>query len=296
MLLGRGHTVLGAASMHWAIVFSLPLWSAIAVRHRIAMDTRFIPGSEAARRDAVCLYLLIAGNFTIHDGASFEGPCAFLLTEAQLEGADGRRELTFRSEGRPLMAIELHLRAADLRVRPGAAPVPITLSEQTIDAARRAADLARHDDASLTAAMHALLARLVDDDLLERSAAEGASRPIPSAFARLWQGVRPMVERLYLSPTVQEVSAVSGVSERQVDRYVKQFVSVFGLMGVGWRPVTRHLRLKLSVMLLSAEGASIAEVARIVGYGSPDAMARAFRDASLAPPSEVQQRLAEAKS
>jgi hypothetical protein len=39
---------------------------------------------------------------------------------------------------------------------------------------------------------------------------------------------------------------------------------------------------------LSAPGATVADVARIVGYGSPIAMARAFRDADLPAPSVIQ--------
>ena len=106
-------------------------------------------------------------------------------------------------------------------------------------------------------------------------------------------GVRPMVERFYLTGTLQELSDSAGVSARQLDRNVKEFLASFGLIGAGWRPATRYLRLKLSVMLLSAEGASITDVAKIVGYGSPDAMARAYRDAGLAAPSTVQQQLVE---
>jgi AraC-like DNA-binding protein len=42
------------------------------------------------------------------------------------------------------------------------------------------------------------------------------------------------------------------------------------------------------VLLLSAPGGTVAEVAKAVGYGSPIALARAFRDAKLPAPSTVQ--------
>ena len=54
---------------------------------------------------------------------------------------------------------------------------------------------------------------------------------------------------------------------------------------------TLHLRLKVAVLFLSAEGISVAEVAEASSYGSVDAMARAFRDAGLPPPSKVQAQL-----
>jgi AraC-like DNA-binding protein len=43
--------------------------------------------------------------------------------------------------------------------------------------------------------------------------------------------------------------------------------------------------------MLSAPEATVVEVARLVGYGSPIAMARAFRDAKLPAPSVVQAEL-----
>jgi transcriptional regulator GlxA family with amidase domain len=51
------------------------------------------------------------------------------------------------------------------------------------------------------------------------------------------------------------------------------------------------LRLRTAVVLLSAAEATVVEVARLVGYGSPIAMARAFRDAKLPAPSVVQAEL-----
>jgi transcriptional regulator GlxA family with amidase domain len=45
------------------------------------------------------------------------------------------------------------------------------------------------------------------------------------------------------------------------------------------------------VLFLSAEGASITDVARTVGYGSVEAMSQAFRLAGLPAPSVVQQAL-----
>jgi AraC-like DNA-binding protein len=51
----------------------------------------------------------------------------------------------------------------------------------------------------------------------------------------------------------------------------------------------RVLRLRAAVLLLSAPEATPSDVARTVGYGSLDAMGRAFRDAHLPAPSVVQQ-------
>jgi AraC-like DNA-binding protein len=51
----------------------------------------------------------------------------------------------------------------------------------------------------------------------------------------------------------------------------------------------RVLRLRAACLMLSAPAGTPSEVARAVGYGSLDAMGRAFRDASLPAPSVVQE-------
>jgi len=80
-------------------------------------------------------------------------------------------------------------------------------------------------------------------------------------------------------------------NDRQLDRYLQDFFETFTMVGGGWRAATVHLRIKLAVMFLSAEGVSVAEVARAVGYGSSDAMARAFRDAGLSAPTTLREAL-----
>jgi len=119
-------------------------------------------------------------------------------------------------------------------------------------------------------------------------------RPMPARFQLLWKAIGPIVERLDLRPTVKELSAVTGGTPREVDRNVRAFVSSFGFLGGSWREGSRYWRLKLAIVFLSAEGASIADVARAVGYGSTDAMARAFRDARIPPPNVVKERIASA--
>jgi AraC-like DNA-binding protein len=45
--------------------------------------------------------------------------------------------------------------------------------------------------------------------------------------------------------------------------------------------------LRVAVMLLSAPDATASDVSQVVGYGSLDAMGRAFRDAKMPPPSTI---------
>jgi AraC-like DNA-binding protein len=48
------------------------------------------------------------------------------------------------------------------------------------------------------------------------------------------------------------------------------------------------LRLLFAERLMSSPEATVQDVAKLVGYGSPIAMARAFRDAKLPSPSVIQ--------
>jgi transcriptional regulator GlxA family with amidase domain len=77
------------------------------------------------------------------------------------------------------------------------------------------------------------------------------------------------------------------MSMRQVGRDAKGMTKTFGFGG-GFRDMLLVLRLRVATLLLSAPDATVADVARRVGYGSPIAMARAFRDAKLPAPSAIQ--------
>lgn len=291
MLAARGQRRVGRAELRWAVVFARRLWCIGVERTGLSLDTRFVPAAPGPARRSACLYVLAQGTFEVHGAAGqrFEAPSAFVLSDEHLEGAHGSRPFTFRATGRPYSALELHLPAEDLTVRSAALPVRVTLDPGTWEAARAVARLGDDDD--LQRHLGELLGRLASADLVAPSAAEALRRGPPAAFVVLWRALRPMVERLYLTPTLQEVHEATGVSVRQLDRHIQDFVTSFAMVGEGWRPATRHLRLKLAILLLSAQGASVGDVARAVGYQSSDAMARAFRDAGLSAPSAVQEQL-----
>ena len=292
MLMARGRKLIGGANLRWALVFTARLWCIAVERDGLVLDTRFVPASTEAARGTWCLYLLLKGAFEIHGpaGRRFEAPSAFVLSDEQLEGARGSRPFTFTAGGRPFTAIELHVRAADVTVEPSALPAPVTLDERTWNAARAIARLGDDDD-TLRSDVAALVEGLASLGLVARAAAAATLDGTPKPFVLLWKALRPMIERLYLTPTLQEVGDATDVSSRQIERYAQDFVASFALVGHGWRPATRHLRLKLATILLSAESASVAEVASLVGYRSSDAMARAFRDAGMPAPAVVQERV-----
>lgn len=291
MLIARGHTHVGEADLRWAVVFAPKVWCVSVRRHGLVLDTRFVPAAAETRRATVCLYLVQDGFFAIHGegGERFEAPAAFVVSDAQLDGARGERPFTSTSAGEPFSVIELHFDASDVTV-PALGPTRLTLDSDTWRAAKAIAELP-DDDAAFQQRVSKLLEHVASSGLIfPRAAAHLLDEP-PKTFALLWRALRPMIERFYLTPTLQEVGDAAGVSLRQVDRYVQEFVTSFSIVGEGWRHATRHMRLKLAVLLLSADGASVADIARAVGYQSSDAMARAFRDADMPPPTVVQQQV-----
>lgn len=297
MLIARGHTHLGEADLRWALTFAPRLWAVAVERTGLVMDTRFVPASPDPPRPRACVYFLVRGAWTVHEPAvaRVDAPSAFVVSEVQLDGAAGSRPFTYSAIGHPYSAVELHLQAEDLAVAPSTIPVPLAVDERTWEAARNAVRVTDHDDDAFRRALAALLERLATQAVVRPGVVERARQGTSKTFALLWTAFRPMIERLYLSPTLQEVGDLTGVSARQIDRHIRTFAASFGLAGTRWRPATRHLRLKLAVILLSADGASVAEVATAVGYGSSDAMARAFRDAGLLAPGVVQQQMRAAR-
>ena len=297
MLVARGQRSIGKARMQWAVVFAARVWSVVVERSGLVLDTRFIPAARFSPRARTCVYVLLRGAWTIHGKKREErlvAPCAFVVSEEQLEGARGRRPYTFAAGGDPFRAIEIHVSESDVRVAPSARPAIVRLDARAFEEADDAVTSSARSDAALERSFAALLHELARAGVLSLEVYEAALRPSPRAVARIWSGVRPMVERLYLRPTLQELEASSGFSTRHIDRHVGEFVERFGLVGTRWRSSLLHLRLKLAVLLLSAEDVSIADVAGLVGYGSTDAMARSFRDAGLPSPGAVHQALRDA--
>ena len=269
-------------------------WMNIVERSGLTLDTRLVPAAKGAPRPGVCLYLLHRGAFVLDGdhGPRFEGPAAFLLSEQHLEGAHGARSTTFRANGSPFAAIEMHLAEADVLARRAEPPSTLEVDHRTWTATARVIGLAQEasgDTHDLEAAVVDLLRALAETGAIAARRAEAARAPV--RFERLWRAVRPMAERFALTATMNELGAVADVSPRQLDRYLKEFFETFAMVGGGWRAATVHLRIKLAVMFLSAEDVSVAEVARAVGYGSADAMARAFRDAGLSAPTTVREAL-----
>ena len=138
-------------------------------------------------------------------------------------------------------------------------------------------------------ALHQLIVKLGDADVLSRDLTSSVVAEEPERFVRLWQVLRPLYEDLATSASLKQIAIVAKLSLRQLGRDLGDLTRTFGLFGAGFRDAMRVLRLRAAVLLLSAPGGTPSDVAKAVGYGSLDAMGRAFRDAQLPAPSVVQE-------
>lgn len=284
MIVAHGQITVGEGSLRWAVVFARRFWMSVAEHRGLVVDTSVIPPTKLTPRGGTCLYLLTEGRWRTRGGPTFTAPAAIVVSQAQLEGSRGARPFTYRLDGAPLCMIELHV---DTPLRAGEQPFAVELDAAAWSAARRLFEPG--DEGATRDAAAALLGRLAALGLVDEQA--GTTDALDATIRLMWRGIRPIVERFDLLGTVKEITAGIGATPREFDRYARRFLDSFGVVGGGWREVTHHLRLKLAVIFLSAKGATVAQLASALAYGSTDAMLRAFRDAGLAAPSAVRSQL-----
>jgi AraC-like DNA-binding protein len=289
MLIGRGHREIGTASVRWAYAFSGSTWFHVVRLEGLVFDTRFVPAASEPPRPGCCFYMIVRGEaewFGPHGGRLAE-KTALAMSLEHIEGANGRRPHTFRATGSPFVSIQLQVHAGADAVP--AMPKRVEVGERAWSAASRAADLLQDDDDVVVHGLHELVRCLVEDGLVSPDVAKRALHDAPPSVVRIWKGVRPLIERMALGSTLEDLSRDASMPKTRARRYVEQLL--LGFIGTGFRGLTHNLRLRTAVLFLTAEGASIADVAREVGYGSTAAMARAFRDAGLEAPTTLRERI-----
>ena len=214
--------------------------------------------------------------------APLAAPVAFVLREAEFDHVRPGTP-TFRSFGERCTIIESRMPASDLHLPVGLANGPVALSGEVWAA------LDRLRGAPSESAVHQMIATLGDAGVLSRDLTASVVEAEPERFLRVWAVMRPLYQNLSTSASLKQISSLAGLSLRQLGRDFTELTRTFGLFGAGFREAMRAVRLRVATLLLSAPEASPSDVARVVGYGSLDAMGRAFRDASLPAPSIVQE-------
>ncbi len=260
----------------------------LVVRDRLVFDTRF--SAPACGGDVATLYLALEGNVQVAGGEILGPRCAFMLAENEFERVE-RGAPTFRTWGEPSITLEIMLRTEDVRVPIGLAHGPLTVSDATWATYRVLADaFLAAPPASTEPAVGDLLRGLARDGIVS-DAVDRSVQVEPHQIARVWSGISPLYASQATSASIFHVSKVTGLSIRQVFRDFRMLTKTFGLPGERFRDLAKVMRLRASVILMSAPGATATEVARQVGYQSLEAMGAAFREARLPAPSVVHEQV-----
>jgi AraC-like DNA-binding protein len=121
-----------------------------------------------------------------------------------------------------------------------------------------------------------------------RSAGAGElAEPVPEATQKLARGLDFALSNLEGQPMTADLEKVLGLGARQVNRLVQAFNARYGFNAAGWRDTRNRRRLMMGATLMTAKGATVGYVARVVGYRSPTAFARALADAGMPPPASI---------
>jgi AraC-like DNA-binding protein len=266
---------IGNAGVHSTIVFERAVRATIVRRDKLAFDTRYSPPAAGKLEKVGHVYLIMAGRYAPTVGEPIAGPVAFVLGDDEIERV-GAKSRTFRTDGTTVDVVHLRFEHGELAAAVGIAAGPLRLSPACWDIARRVVE-----------APYAIGELL---DVLARDGVTHGTAKIhdePERYRRFWDALRPLYETYGGTVSLKQLAAALDMSMRQVGRDAKDIAKTFGF-GSGYRDALLILRLRMAVLLLSGPDSSVAEVASAVGYGSPIAMARAFRDARLPAPSAVQ--------
>jgi AraC-like DNA-binding protein len=250
-------------------------------RDRLLFDTAYCPPGKRSS-EFVHLYATLRGTMAVAGGPAVAGRQAWVLRETEFDRVEPTSR-TFRSYGAPCTIVEMRLHSADLHRAAGLDHGMVELPERVWDAYE--ALEAQHD----VEALHRLIVELGEARIVSRELPASVETNEPERFQRVWTVIKPLYEDLATSTSLKQLAVLARLSLRQLGRDLGEMTRTFGIYGGGFRDAMRVLRLRAACLMLSAPEGTPSEVAKAVGYGSLDAMGRAFRDANLPAPSVVQE-------
>ncbi|NVB78046.1 MAG: helix-turn-helix transcriptional regulator [Kofleriaceae bacterium] len=284
MLLATSENRLGASSVRSCLLFERAVRGTLVRREELAFDTRFAAAASGKPEPVGHLFLMLDGHYVSDRGEHLAGPFGLMLADDEWERR-GNHSRTFRTDGPRVDVVQLRIAKEHLRAPIGLDAGPLRVPSACFDATR----------ALLDAPDATALARLVDELARAGIVASSVTSTVideePERFRRLWSALEPLYREYGATASLKQLASSLDMSMRQVGRDAKELSAAFGIGG-GYRDALLVLRLRMAVLMLAAKGAAVADVAKLVGYGSPIAMARAFRDAKLPSPSVIQGELA----
>ena len=289
MFLALTKLELGAAALRMHVALHPRLL--IVTIERTVYDTRLVAAGEPLLAGGLLIYLVLEGRVVWHDTAEvFEAPSCLVLRDEDFEGAGGPGHPTFRTDSARFRAIEVRVDASC-----GVPSVPRPLDSATREAAetywRAALQTSAPSGEPMAGPTNDLLGALLRVGLVVGLDDIDLSIEEPRHLEVLWEAVASIFENIDLGTTQNMVADQSLLSTRQVHRDVGEILGRLRLPAKGWRDALRAWRLRLAIVLLSADGVSIAGVAKAVGYARAEAMANAFQAAGLPTPFAIRRSL-----
>jgi AraC-like DNA-binding protein len=104
---------------------------------------------------------------------------------------------------------------------------------------------------------------------------------------KLCSAIDRALSNLTLDPKQVDLEASTGLSARQLRRSIELLHETYGYNAASWIDARNRRRLMVASTLMTRDDVRVAEVAALVGYKSPQVMARAFVLAGYPPPSSV---------
>ncbi len=288
MLVATSELRIGSASVRSTLLFERAVRGTVVRRKALAFDTKYAAAASGTPERVGHLFLIHAGRVVHETGEVVHAPAAYLLADDEIERPT-EASRTYRTDGAEVDVVQLRIHEDHL-CRPiglghGALSLPPACWDAVGSLVEHAADVqAPH--------VAALLDALASAGIVRGVLTTTVIADEPERFRRLWAALEPLYSTYGATTSLKQLASSLGMSMRQVGRDAKEMSAAFGIGG-GYRDALLMLRLRVAVLLLSAEGGTVAEVARLVGYGSPIALARAFRDAKLPSPSAIQAAMRE---
>jgi AraC-like DNA-binding protein len=209
------------------------------------------------------------------------------ISAGELLAMDYKGAIAMRQEGARYEALAFEWEPALLGPRPGAF-LQRRLASTQLARARAIWSAIVHDESTPEDLVVALV-RLVGECAheLRVPTADELDDPVLPSTARMARALDVALSNLEGQPMTADLEKLLGLSARQVNRLVHAFNARYGFNSVGWRDTRNRRRLMMGATFMTAPRATVAQVAKIVGYRSPTAFARALADAGLPPPRAI---------
>lgn len=288
MLVATNEVQLATAAFRTSLLFERAIRGTLVERRDLSFDTKYAAAASGKPEPVGHLFLLLRGTLTTDTGQRVEGPFAMALGDDEWERRGKGVSRTFRTDGARVDVIQLRIAKDHIRVPIGLAAGAFAMSSGAWDATQQLLTAGPTGNATV---LSTLLEALASTGIVTGGLTSTVIGEEPERFRRIWDALRPLYQTYGATTSLKQLADSLGMSMRQVGRDAKDLSAAFGIGG-GYRDALLVLRLRTAALLLSARDTSVNEVAKVVGYGSPIAMARAFRDADLPAPSVIQADMA----